>query len=189
MLRRRVPVALAAVGSAFRGGKGSAMIYPDALIAAASQLLAACRRQHIKIATAESCTGGLIAGLLTEIAGSSEVLERGFITYSNAAKVEMLGVSADLIARSGAVSEAVACAMAEGALLHAKAQLTVAVTGLAGPGGGAAGKPIGLVHLAAARTGRKTQSRELRLGDIGRDRVRMATVEAAVALLWAARTD
>jgi nicotinamide-nucleotide amidase len=160
------------------------MVYPDALLAEASRLLEACRRENIKIATAESCTGGLIAGLLTENPGASDVVERGYVAYSNESKSEMLGVPAALIASNGAVSEAVARAMAEGALTHARAEISIAVTGFAGPGGGGAAKPVGLVHLAAAGKGRVTQLQELRLGDIGRGRVRMATVEAAVALLW-----
>ncbi|KAB2917930.1 MAG: CinA family protein [Hyphomicrobiaceae bacterium] len=149
----------------------------------AAQLLDACRRCKLRVATAESCTGGLIAGLLTEIPGSSDVVERGFVTYSNEAKVEMLGVPADLIRTHGAVSEAVARAMSEGALAHSRADIAVAVTGVAGPGGGSAAKPVGLVHLALARTGRPTQHRELRLGDIGRGPVRHATVAAALDLL------
>src|SRR5215471_16453448 len=119
------------------------MIEPE-LIAQAQALLALCRTRKLKIATAESCTGGLIAGTLTEIAGSSDVVDRGFVTYSNAAKTQMLGVPADLIARHGAVSEEVARAMAEGALERAGAELAVAVTGVAGPGGGSAAKPVGL---------------------------------------------
>jgi nicotinamide-nucleotide amidase len=179
MLKRR-----AAMSRAPSALAESCMIYPDALLAEASRLLEACRRQQIKLATAESCTGGLIAGLLTEVPGASDVVERGFVTYSNEAKIEMLGVPAPLIASSGAVSAAVACAMAEGALAHARAEIAVAVTGVTGPGGGTTAKPVGLVHLAAAGRGQVTQPRELRLGDIGRGRVRMATVEAAVALLW-----
>jgi nicotinamide-nucleotide amidase len=135
------------------------------------------------LATAESCTGGLIAGLLTEIPGSSDVVERGFVTYSNAAKTEQLGVPADLIAKHGAVSEPVARAMAEGALAQSRADLAVSVTGVAGPGGGTPTKPVGLVHVAVARRGGSTVHQELRLGDLGREPIRMATVEAALALL------
>jgi nicotinamide-nucleotide amidase len=150
----------------------------------AARLLEACRKAGVRIATAESCTGGLIAALLTEIAGSSDVVERGFVTYSNEAKIESLGVPADLIAAHGAVSEPVARAMAEGALAHARADIAVSVTGVAGPGGGSAAKPVGLVHLAAARKGRTTLHQECRFGDIGRDGVRLKSVEAALALLW-----
>ncbi|MBI3709291.1 MAG: CinA family protein [Proteobacteria bacterium] len=123
--------------------------------ARAAALLDTCRHARLKLATAESCTGGLIAATLTEIAGSSDVLERGFVTYSNAAKTELLGIPARLIARHGAVSEAVARAMAEGALDRAPVDLAIAVTGIAGPGGATSRKPVGLVHLACARKGRR----------------------------------
>ncbi|WP_417767666.1 CinA family protein [Stappia sp.] len=128
------------------------------------------------LATAESCTGGLIAGVLTEISGSSAVVERGFVTYSNEAKTEMLGVPADLIASDGAVSMRVAIAMAEGALARSRADVAVSVTGVAGPGGGSPEKPVGLVHFGFARRGFATRHLEKRFGDIGRDRVRLATV-------------
>jgi nicotinamide-nucleotide amidase len=135
-----------------------------------------------KLATAESCTGGLIAGLLTEIAGSSDVVERGFVTYSNAAKAELLGVPEALLAEHGAVSEPVARAMARGALARSQADIAVAVTGVAGPGGGTAAKPVGIVHVAAARRGGTVLHRECRFGDIGRGAVRIASVEAALQL-------
>lgn len=135
------------------------------------------------LATAESCTGGLIAGALTEISGSSAVVDRGFVTYSNEAKSDMLGVPADLIARVGAVSRDVAIAMAEGALAASRADVTVAVTGIAGPGGGSAEKPVGLVHMALSAKGLPTHHEELRLGDVGRSAVRLATVERALAAL------
>ncbi len=136
------------------------------------------------LATAESCTGGLIAGLITSVPGSSDVLDCGFVTYSNAAKTRMTGVPAELISRHGAVSEEVARAMAEGALRHSAANIAVAVTGVAGPGGGTAAKPVGLVHCAAARNGYTTLTRVLRLGDIGRDEVRMETVAEAVEMAY-----
>jgi nicotinamide-nucleotide amidase len=157
----------------------------EALIAQAAELLAACGAKHLTLAAAESCTGGLLAALLTEVPGSSDVFERGFVTYSNAAKTEQLGVPADLIERHGAVSEEVARAMACGALQHSRADLAVAVTGVAGPGGGTAAKPVGLVHLAAARRGGSVQHRELRTGDIGRSAVRRAAVAEAFALIRA----
>jgi len=157
-------------------------MFVPALLARAEMLLAEARGKHLKIVTAESCTGGLIAGLLTEIAGSSDVFERGFVTYSNAAKEESLGVPHDLIAAHGAVSAPVARAMAQGALKHSKAGLAVAVTGIAGPGGGTADKPVGLVHIAAVR-GEKVIHRECRFGDIGRSAVRMASVEIALEML------
>jgi nicotinamide-nucleotide amidase len=158
-------------------------MFSDALLARAEKLLADARAKNLKIATAESCTGGLIAGLLTEIAGSSDVLERGFVTYSNQAKEEMLGVPGVVIRQHGAVSESVARAMAEGAIRNSGAGLAVAVTGIAGPGGGSADKPVGLVHIAAARAGQTTLYRECRFGDIGRGAVRLAAVDVALTLL------
>jgi len=116
----------------------------------AERVLSGCRARGIRLATAESCTGGLIAACLTDIPGSSDVFDRGFVTYSNEAKQDMLGVPVNLFATDGAVSKPVACAMAEGALKHSRAALSVAVTGVAGPGGGTAEKPVGLVHLAVA---------------------------------------
>ena len=158
------------------------MFSPE-LRARAETLLAAARAKGLKIACAESCTGGLIAGLLTEIPGSSDVLDRGFVTYSNQAKEEMLGVPGAMIRQQGAVSEAVARAMAEGAIRNSTAQLSVAVTGVAGPGGGSDEKPVGLVHIAAARAGEATLHRECRFGDIGRSEVRIKSVETALTLL------
>jgi nicotinamide-nucleotide amidase len=137
----------------------------------------------LKIATAESCTGGLVAALLTEIAGSSAVVERGFVTYSNEAKSELIGVPAELIAAHGAVSEHVARAMAEGALAHSRADVTVAVTGIAGPTGATATKPVGLVHFGLCRKGSATVHLERRYGDLGREAVRRKAVEDALALL------
>ena len=154
----------------------------DAMTNKAASLLALCRRRGLKLATAESCTGGLIIGCLTEIAGSSDVVDRGFITYSNAAKTEMIGVPAELIVRHGAVSEQVARAMAEGALAHSNADVAIAVTGIAGPGGATPGKPVGLVHVACARRGGVTQHvRHVFPGD--RAAVRFATVECALDLV------
>ncbi len=152
----------------------------------ATLLLADLRAQKLMLATAESCTGGLIAGLFTEIAGASDVVDRGFVTYSNAAKAEMLGVPMGLITAHGAVSRAVALAMAEGALEKVgagRAGVAVSVTGVAGPGGGTATKPVGLVHLAVARTGRVPLHKECRFGDIGRGAVRLATIAAALELV------
>lgn len=141
------------------------------------------REKKLRIATAESCTGGLIGALLTEIPGSSDVFERGFIVYSNRAKSDMLGVPGDLIADMGAVSEAVARAMAEGAVENSNAHMAVAVTGVAGPGGGTAMKPIGLVHVACARENRSILHEAHRFGDIGRHEIRIKTVEAALEML------
>lgn len=157
----------------------------DRLVKEAAELLDAFRSRGLKIATAESCTGGLIAAILTEVSGSSDVLECGFVTYSNEAKTEQLGVAPELIARHGAVSEGVACAMAVGALEHSRADIAVAVTGVAGPGGGTRAKPVGLVHLAAARRGGSTEHKEIRLGDIGRGRIRLETVKQAFAMVRA----
>ncbi len=152
------------------------------LLVRAERLLAGARAKGLKIATAESCTGGLVAGLLTEIAGSSDVFERGFVSYSNQAKQQLLGVPADLLARHGAVSAEVARAKAQGALEHSQAELAVAITGIAGPGGGSPDKPVGLVHIAAAR-GDKLVHRECRFGDIGRSQVRLASIETAIGML------
>lgn len=157
-------------------------MFSPALLARAEKLLADARAKGLKVATAESCTGGLIAGLLTEIAGSSDVVERGFVTYSNDSKRELLAVPPDLIARHGAVSSEVAQAMALGALSRSKADLAVAVTGIAGPGGGTEEKPVGLVYLAVAR-GDQVRRRECRFGDIGRRDVRLRSVEIALEML------
>jgi nicotinamide-nucleotide amidase len=146
------------------------------------QVLAACRRNGLKLATAESCTGGMVAAALTDIAGSSDVLERGFVVYSNQAKTDMLGVPPALIARVGAVSEEVARAMAEGALAHSGAEICVSITGIAGPGGGTEAKPVGLVHLACARKGRGTlHERHVFPGD--RAAVRRASAIRALELV------
>ncbi len=158
-------------------------MFPSPLLRLAEIVLADARAQRLRVATAESCTGGLIGGLLTEIAGSSDVFERGFIVYSNRAKSDMLGVPGDLIADMGAVSEPVARAMAEGAVMNSNAHMAVAVTGIAGPGGGTGMKPVGLVHIAAARENRSILHEAHRFGDIGRSEVRMKTVEAALLLL------
>lgn len=139
--------------------------------------------RRLKVATAESCTGGLIAAMLTEVPGSSVVVERGFVTYSNEAKTEMLGVDADLIRRLGAVSKEVALAMVAGAIDRSRADIAVAVTGIAGPDGGSPAKPVGLVHLAAMRRGGAPVHLERRYGDIGRQQVRLATVADALEMM------
>jgi nicotinamide-nucleotide amidase len=157
----------------------------DALADDAAALLEACRRAGVRLTTAESCTGGLIAAALTEVPGSSDVFERGFITYSNTAKTELLGVPSELIEQQGAVSEEVACAMATGALKHSQADIAVAVTGIAGPGGGTPAKPVGLVYIGTARRHEAARVRELRLGDVGRAAIRRATVVEAFALVQA----
>ena len=155
----------------------------DAIRHAAARVLDACRTHGLKVATAESCTGGLVAGALTEIPGSSDVLDRGFVTYSNAAKQAMLGVPASILERHGAVSRETADAMAAGALAMSNADLSVAITGIAGPGGGSAEKPVGLVHFAAAARDGRRLHREKRYGDVGRSAVRRAAVAEALALL------
>lgn len=159
------------------------MMFPASVINLAKNVLEDARAAGLHIATAESCTGGLIAAALTEIAGSSEIVDRGFVVYTNRAKTELLGVPPELIDRHGAVSEEVARAMAEGALKHSTAELAVSVTGIAGPGGATPGKPVGLVHLAAAREGQTILHEECRFGDIGRGQVRMHSVEEALKLL------
>lgn len=158
-------------------------MFAEDLIAKAEALLATLRARKLMLATAESCTGGLIAGVLTEIAGSSDVVERGFVTYSNEAKNELIGVPMTMIREHGAVSKEVALAMAAGALAHSRADITVAVTGVAGPGGGSAAKPVGLVNLAAERRGKPAIHRECRFGDIGRHGIRMATIVVAFEMV------
>ena len=154
--------------------------------ALARRVLQACRARRLMVATAESCTGGLVAAALTDIPGSSDVMERGFVTYTNDAKAESLGVPLPLIEAHGAVSEPVARAMAEGALAQSRAAIAVAVTGIAGPGGGSPEKPEGLVHFAYARRGAGTQHARIEFGALGRDAVRQASVMQALAMLLAA---
>ncbi len=156
-------------------------ILPAELVETSENLLACCRGANFRLATAESCTGGLIAACLTEVAGSSDVFERGFVTYSNEAKTDLLGVPASLIAEHGAVSDPVARAMAAGALERSPADIDLAVTGVAGPGGGTANKPVGLVYIAAARRGGPVHVEKHRF-DGDRAAVRLATVRMALAL-------
>ena len=158
-------------------------MFTPVVLELAKTVLAEARAKALKLATAESCTGGLVAGALTSIAGSSDVFERGFVTYSNDAKIECLGVVVDTLDKFGAVSMPTAVAMAEGAIANSRAQVSVAVTGVAGPGGGTEAKPVGLVHFAAARRGYATEMETRRFGDIGRDEIRMASVEVALNLL------
>ncbi|HEX3431736.1 MAG TPA: CinA family protein [Rhizomicrobium sp.] len=185
-------------------------MFETRLLRLAEAVLEKARAQKLRLAAAESCTGGLVAALLTEIPGASDAVERGFVVYSNAAKSELLGVDAGMIAAHGAVSDNVARAMAEGAIRHSAAQLAVAVTGIAGPGGGTPEKPVGLVHIAAAREGRETlherhlfgpgtagvlariaagekgrpgRPRSQEQADSGRSEIRIASAEAALRLL------
>jgi len=150
---------------------------------AAKRLLDLARARGLMIATAESCTGGLVAGALTEIPGSSDVVERAFVTYSNDAKHEMLGVPLPILRKFGAVSRETAEAMARGALRNSRAHLSVSITGIAGPGGATPGKPVGLVHFAAAARGRRLNHRAKKFGDIGRRKVRQKSVDVALAML------
>ncbi|MCA0424524.1 MAG: CinA family protein [Proteobacteria bacterium] len=160
-----------------------------ARIRLATAILAAARAKGIMIATAESCTGGLVAAALTDIAGSSDVLDRGFVTYSNEAKAEMLGVPPALIAAHGAVSPEVAGAMALGALKHSRAGLTVSITGIAGPGGGSAAKPVGLVHFAIAGRDGAVNRVERRFGSKSRAQIRQLALETALNLLMDALAE
>ena len=141
------------------------------------------RTKGWKLATAESCTGGIVAAAMTDVAGSSDVFDRGFVTYSNLSKAEMLGVVPALIATHGAVSSQVARAMAEGALLYSKAQISVAITGVAGPGGGSTEKPVGLVHFSVSTNGLPTAHTEMKFGDVGRSQVRSKARDSALQMV------
>jgi len=160
-----------------------AITIDEGLIAQAAEVLQACRARGELLATAESCTGGLLAATLTAVPGASDVFERGFVTYSNSAKSEMLGVPFWLIERHGAVSEDVARAMAGGAITHSRATLAVAVTGIAGPDGGTADKPVGLVYLAAGRATERMHHERCSFGNVGRAGIRRLSVERALSLL------
>lgn len=152
----------------------------------ARRLIEMCRARGLMIGTAESCTGGLLAACLTAVPGSSSVFERGFVTYANAAKTEMLGVGADMLEAHGAVSEPVARAMAEGVLARAPVDLAVSITGVAGPGGGSPDKPVGLVFIAGARkttAGPQLKAERLDLGDVGRSVIRERSVARALDML------
>jgi nicotinamide-nucleotide amidase len=163
-------------------------VFPVPLLAIAEETLDACRGAGLMLALAESCTGGMVAACLTSVSGASAVVDRGFVTYTNRAKQEMLGVPPHLFASVGAVSEEVSRAMAEGALARSSAQVSVSVTGIAGPGGATPGKPVGLVHMASARQGRATlHERHVFSGD--RDAVRRQATEAALRLLLRQMTD
>ena len=157
-------------------------MFAERHIRQATDVLDRCRKLGLRLATAESCTGGLIASCLTAVPGSSDVFDRGFVTYDNAAKVEMLGVAETSLAAHGAVSEAVACAMAEGALENAAVQIAVATTGIAGPGGGTKTKPVGLVYIAVAGLGRKTRcTKNVIKGN--RESVRFTAMEQSLSMV------
>ncbi|MFC4270357.1 nicotinamide-nucleotide amidohydrolase family protein [Sneathiella chungangensis] len=158
-------------------------IFSNEIETLATDVLEKCRQRKWQLATAESCTGGLIGGALTDIAGSSDVFDRGFITYSNKAKARVIGVSTEILRAHGAVSEETAREMALGALKTAGADITVAVTGIAGPGGGGPDKPVGLVHFAVATEEGIAEHRKMEYGDIGRSEVRLATVKTALEML------
>jgi nicotinamide-nucleotide amidase len=150
---------------------------------AARRVLDLCKARGLMVATAESCTGGLVIGALTEIAGSSAVVDRGFVTYSDEAKQQMLGVPAVTLREHGAVSRQTAEAMVKGVLAHTDVALAVSVTGIAGPGGGTPEKPVGLVHFAAASRAGRFVHQERRFGEIGRSDIRRQSVLQALALL------
>jgi nicotinamide-nucleotide amidase len=158
-------------------------MFDELLCESAAELVGFYRARGLTLATAESCTGGLVAGLITSVAGSSDVLERGLVTYSNLSKAECLGVDAALLDRFGAVSAEVAQAMAIGLLQRCPADVAVSITGIAGPGGGSDAKPVGLVHFGCARRGAHLTLVEKRFGDLGRTRVRLAAVTVALDLL------
>lgn len=158
-------------------------LWPADIRARAEAVLDAARTRGLRVATAESCTGGLVAAALTSIAGSSDVVEAGVVSYSNAAKHALLGVPETAIADHGAVSEPVARAMAQGARTRAGADLAVSVTGVAGPGGGSPDKPVGLVWFALSGPGPETSARAERFGDLGREQVRLASVRTALDMI------
>ena len=165
-------------------------MFAGELVEKARDFIAVMRRRGLMLACAESCTGGLLGGLITQVPGASDVFERGFVTYSNAAKATMLGIEPGLIETHGAVSREVALAMASGALAHAEAQLALAITGIAGPDGGSTEKPVGLVHIAAAyapdgdRIEPQLSHQEHRFGDLGRYGVRARALHGALDLAF-----
>ncbi|WP_205931707.1 CinA family protein [Rhizobium leguminosarum] len=158
-------------------------LFPQDIISTAEAIIRDFTAAGLMISTAESCTGGLIAGALTEISGSSAVVDRGFVTYTNSAKIEILGVQAETLLRFGAVSEETARQMVHGALFRSRAEIAVAVTGIAGPGGGSAEKPVGLVHLAAKSRAGTLIHQKMLYGDIGRSEVRLATIRTALEMV------
>lgn len=158
-------------------------IFPGDMITSAALLIDDCRQQKLLIATAESCTGGLLAACLTSIAGSSDVFERGFVTYSNQAKIELLGVSPDTIAAYGAVSRETALEMAKGVLINSKADIGISITGIAGPGGGSDQKPVGLVHMGVCRRSTQTAHRQFEFGLQTRNEIQLMAVRAALLML------
>ncbi len=158
-------------------------MFPDPINALARQLIDAARKSGLRIATAESCTGGLVSAALCAVAGASDVFDRGFVTYSNTAKMEMLGVPASTLGAFGAVSEPTARAMAKGALAHSDSDLAISITGIAGPGGGSSEKPVGTVYLAVARRDGAVQCRHESFGDPGRETIQMDSLASALTML------
>ena len=158
-------------------------LFPEDIEAAAREIIRLYAARGHMLVTAESCTGGLIAGALTEVPGSSAVVDRGFVTYTNEAKMDLIGVQPAVLASCGAVSRETALQMAAGSLRRSRAAVSVAVTGIAGPGGGSAEKPVGLVHLAARSRSGAIIHREMRYGDPGRTEIRLATVRTALEML------
>jgi nicotinamide-nucleotide amidase len=158
-------------------------MFPQDIKIVAEMLVDAARVRRLRIVTAESCTGGLVAAAISSIPGASEVFERGFVVYSNRAKQEMLGVPGDLIADAGAVSEPVVIRMAEGALANSNAHIAVAITGIAGPGGGSAFKPVGTVHFATVLANQDTRHRLEQYAAEGREAIQMAATLTALQLL------
>lgn len=158
-------------------------LFPADIISVAETIVRDFTAAGLMVSTAESCTGGLIAGALTEISGSSAVVDRGFVTYTNTAKMQMLGVQEETLARFGAVSEETAWQMVHGALFRSRADLAVAVTGIAGPGGGSPEKPVGLVHLAAKSRSGKLIHNKMLYGDLGRTEIRLATLRMSLQML------
>jgi nicotinamide-nucleotide amidase len=158
-------------------------LFPADITAMAESIIRDFTHAGLMVSTAESCTGGLIAGALTEISGSSAVIDRGFVTYTNIAKMQMLGVQDKTLSDFGAVSEETALQMVHGALFRSRAELAVAVTGIAGPGGGSPEKPVGLVHLAAKSRSGKLVHRKMLYGDIGRTEIRLATIRTALQMV------
>lgn len=159
-------------------------LFPDDINRLAQEIIERFSEAGLMVATVESCTGGLIAGALTDIPGSSAVVDRGFVTYTNQAKMDMIGVQSRMLESFGAVSRECALQMVSGALRRSRAHIAVAVTGIAGPGGGSEAKPVGLVHIAAKTRDGRLVHREMRYGDLGRDGIRLATVRTALELLW-----
>jgi nicotinamide-nucleotide amidase len=158
-------------------------MFPAREVKRAEKVVADCRAKGFTLTMAESCTGGLLASLITEVSGASDVFQRGFVTYANCAKTDMIGVPAPMIDEFGAVSNQVAEAMATGALAAAHADLAAAITGIAGPAGGTADKPVGRVHIAIARSDMPPTSKQFDFGDLGRSRVRLQTVASALQMI------